>query len=85
VEAGFEPKEALRAATSAAAEFLGKSKDWGTVAPGKYADLVLLDANPLEEIRNTRRIRAVVVRGQMLDRVALDRLLAEEASFASGH
>lgn len=84
VEAGLEPKEALRTATSAPAEFLGRSKDWGTVAPGKYADLVLLDANPLEEIRNTRRIRAVVVRGQLLDRVALDKLLTEALNFASG-
>jgi imidazolonepropionase-like amidohydrolase len=84
VEAGLEPKDALRAATSAPAEFLGRSKDWGTVAPGKYADLVILDANPLAEIRNTRRIRAVVVRGHVLDRAALDKLLADEASFASG-
>lgn len=83
VEAGLEPQEALRAATSAPAEFLGKSRDAGTVAAGKYADLVLLDSNPLEQIRNTRRIRAVLVRGQLLERADLDKMLAEELSFAS--
>jgi imidazolonepropionase-like amidohydrolase len=83
VEAGLEPKEALRAATSAPAEFLEQSRDSGTVAAGKYADLVLLDSNPLEEIRNTRRIQAVMVRGQMLERGDLDKMLAAELGFAS--
>ena len=81
VEAGLTPMQALQAATSSAAEFLGKKKDSGTVAAGKYADLVLLDADPLENIRNTERIRAVVVRGRYLDRKALDGLLAEELAF----
>ena len=83
VEAGLEPQEALRAATSAPAEFLSKNRDSGTVAPGQYADLVLLDSNPLEQIRNTRRIRAVIVHGKMLERADLDKMLTEESSFAS--
>lgn len=81
VEAGLSPMQALQAATSSAARFLGRQDDSGTVAAGKYADLVLLDANPLENIRDTRKIRAVVVRGRYLDRQALDGLLAEELAF----
>jgi imidazolonepropionase-like amidohydrolase len=81
VEAGLTPMQALLAATSSAARFLGKEKDSGMIAAGKYADLVLLDADPLENIRNTRKIRAVVVQGRYLDRQALDGLLAEELAF----
>jgi hypothetical protein len=85
VDAGLTPMEALRAATRNAAEFVGKSKDSGTIAEGKYADLVLLDANPLEEIRSTRRIRAVIVRGKLLDRNALDGMLESVRLFAGTH
>ena len=84
VKAGLTPMEALQAATSAPAEFLGKRKEWGTIEAGKYADLVLLDGNPLEDIRNTRKIRAVVVRGELFERAALDQLLAGEAAFVAG-
>jgi imidazolonepropionase-like amidohydrolase len=52
---------------------------WERFDAGKLADLVLLDADPLAEIRHTRRIRAVVFRGRLLDRAALDRLLVEAA------
>jgi imidazolonepropionase-like amidohydrolase len=85
VEAGLTPMQALQSATSSAAKFLANEKDYGTVAAGKYADLVLLDANPLENVRNMPRIRAVVVRGQYLDRQALDGLLAEELAFVLSH
>jgi imidazolonepropionase-like amidohydrolase len=85
VDAGLTPAEALQAATRSAAEFLGKGKNSGAIAEGKYADLVLLDANPLEEIRNTRRIRAVIVRGKLLDRGALDEMLESVLSFAGTH
>jgi len=67
VEAGFTPMEALQAATSLPAEFLGRTADFGTVERGKVADLVLLDADPLESISHTRKIRAVIVGGRYLD------------------
>jgi imidazolonepropionase-like amidohydrolase len=66
VEAGFSPLEALQSATLLPAEFLGRSRDLGTVEPGKVADLVLLDMNPLETISHTRKIYAVVLGGKYL-------------------
>lgn len=77
VEAGLTPLEALRTATLNPAHVLGMIDSLGTVEPGKLADLVLLGANPLEEIRNARRIRAVVVDGELLRAGDLDRLIAE--------
>lgn len=85
VQAGLTPMQALQAATKNPAEFLGKLETQGTVEPGKIADLVLLDANPLDDIRNTQKIRAVFVRGKLLDRNALDELLAGEEKFAAAH
>ena len=70
------PLQALRCATLGPAQFLGATDSLGTVAPGKLADLVLLDADPLANIRNTLRIRAVVANGRYLDRAALDALLS---------
>jgi imidazolonepropionase-like amidohydrolase len=75
VRAGLTPMQALQTATRNPAEFMGRLKDLGTIEPGKLADLVLLDANPLDDIANTRRIRAVVLAGRYLDRTELDRML----------
>jgi imidazolonepropionase-like amidohydrolase len=75
VQAGLTPLAALQTATVNPARFLNASDSLGTVAPGKLADLVLLDADPLADIGNTRRIRAVVVNGRLLDRTALDAML----------
>ena len=66
VEAGFTPMEALQAATIKPATFLGMQDSLGTVEVGKVADLVLLDADPLEDISHTRKIRAVVVGGRLV-------------------
>jgi hypothetical protein len=82
VQAGLTPLEALQAATRNPARFLGKETAWGTVERGKMADVVLLDANPLENIRHTRAIRAVVFNGRPLDRQALDALLAQAEAAA---
>jgi imidazolonepropionase-like amidohydrolase len=79
VRAGLTPLEALRAATLNAATFLGRETDLGIVAPGKLADLVLLDANPLEDIRGTKKIAAVIAGGRLHDRAALDAMLAASA------
>jgi len=76
VEAGFTPMEALQTATSLPAKFLGQEKTVGSIEPGKAADAVLLTANPLTDIRNTRKIRAVVARGRLFDRPDLDAMLA---------
>jgi len=83
VKAGLSPAEALRAATWSAAEFLGLTARHGSVDPGKRADLVLLSANPLDDIENVRRIEAVVFRGRLLDRDRLDGLLRQAESTAA--
>lgn len=76
VVAGFSPMEALELATRRATEFLGVDGDLGSVERGKIANLVLLDANPLTDIGNTKKVRAVIIRGRILDRAKLDELLA---------
>jgi imidazolonepropionase-like amidohydrolase len=83
VRAGLTPTEALRTATINPARFLGVTDSLGTVATGKVADLVLLDANPLQDIANTKRIRAVIQGGRFLDRKTLDRMLAHAKALAA--
>jgi len=83
VEAGLTPAEALRAATLAPATFLGIAARAGSVATGKNADLVLLDANPLLDVRNAQRIDAVVLDGRLLTHGALDALMADAARAAA--
>lgn len=77
VDAGLTPLEALRTATVNPARTFGMADSLGTIEPGKLADLVLLDADPLADIAHTRRIRAVVADGRLYRRSDLDRLLGD--------
>ena len=77
VEAGLTPMEALQAATYNPAKFLGLTDSLGTVDTGKIADLVLLEANPLEDIGNTKKITAVVIGGKYFPKASLDEMLAK--------
>ena len=83
VRAGLSPLDALRAATLNPARYLGAADSLGTVAPGRLADLVILDANPLADIRNTTRIHAVVANGRLIDAAERARLLAHAAAEAA--
>lgn len=80
VASGLTPAEALRAATLDPARFLGIANESGSVEVGKRADLLLLDADPLSDIRNTHRIRAVLLDGRLLRRADLDALLKNAAT-----
>jgi imidazolonepropionase-like amidohydrolase len=84
VEAGFTPMEALQTATSNPAKFLGMQAKFGSVEAGQVADLVLLSANPLQDIRNSRKINAVIANGRLFDRAALDQILMQVETAAKG-
>jgi len=83
VKAGLNPMEALQTATRNPAIYLGLIDMVGTVEMGKKADLVLLEANPLENISNTKRISAVIVGGRLIPRVSLDKMLMDAEAAAS--
>jgi imidazolonepropionase-like amidohydrolase len=67
VKAGFTPMEAIQAATIVPARAMGMEKEVGTIEAGKRADLIIVDGNPLEDIRNTRRVKSVITNGVMYD------------------
>jgi len=75
--------EALQAATRDPARYLGRLDSIGTIEKGKIADLVVLDANPLAEIGNTRKINAVVVGGTLITKPELEKMLAGVVSLVS--
>jgi imidazolonepropionase-like amidohydrolase len=83
VENGLTPAQALSSATRAGPAWFGTLDRYGAVSPGKIADIVVLESNPLEDIRATRTIHAVVLRGTLYDRAALDQLLASTRSKVS--
>ena len=76
VEAGLSTTQALRSATANPAAAFGRD-DLGTIEPGRIADMVLLRSNPIDNISNVREIDAVIARGRLFNREAIDGLLAE--------
>jgi imidazolonepropionase-like amidohydrolase len=83
VQAGFSPLEALKTATINPAKYFNMENQMGTIEKGKIADMVLLDANPLENISNTKKIYAVIVNGKLLERKDLDELLDKAKQLAT--
>jgi imidazolonepropionase-like amidohydrolase len=77
VQAGLTPMEALQTATLNPAKYLGLSGSLGTIEKGKIADLVLLEANPLESITNTQKVAAVVTNGRYLPKESLQKMVAD--------
>jgi hypothetical protein len=79
-QVGLTPLEAIQSATLIPAEFFGMKYSIGTIEKGKLADMVLLDANPLDEIANTRKINAVVVGGRLITKSDIQTMLAKIAT-----
>ena len=75
MESGLTPYEALRAATVEPASFLGKEEEFGTIAVGKRADLLLVEDNPLESIGHLRALAGVMARGRWISRGEMERTL----------
>jgi len=82
VRAGLSPVQAIHAATGSVTEFLGLADTLGTIRPGQAADLLVLEGDPVRDIRNTRRIQLMVYRGRLYDREGLDSLLARARDLA---
>lgn len=80
VKAGLTPQEALNAATLLAAQWIGIDNQIGSIETGKFADLILLDQNPLTDITNTRKISGVFVNGNWLDQSKLNTMLTDLAN-----
>jgi imidazolonepropionase-like amidohydrolase/Tol biopolymer transport system component len=74
VQGGMTPMQALHSATIAGAHYLGFDKDIGSLEPGKLADLIVLDANPLENIRNSESVRYTIVNGRMFDAATMNEI-----------
>lgn len=83
VKAGFTPREALQTATTNAAAFFQLERGVGTMKPGSVASLVLLDANPLQDIQNVKKVHSVILKGRLFPRQELEDLLSEAAAEAT--
>jgi hypothetical protein len=77
VEAGLTSYQALETATGNPARYLGREKEFGTVEAGKRADLILLEANPVDDINNTRKLAGVMVRGRWFPKSELGRMISD--------
>lgn len=78
VQGGFSPLEAIRAATLNGASYLGMNKEIGSLETGKLADLIVMDANPLEDIRNSEKIKYVMVNGRLYDSLTMNEIGTRE-------
>jgi imidazolonepropionase-like amidohydrolase len=78
VQGGMSPLEALAVGTINGAQYLGMERDLGTLEPGKLADLVVLDANPLDDITNSDSVRYVMLNGRLYDAATLNELAPRE-------
>ncbi|WP_342118277.1 amidohydrolase family protein [Pseudoduganella sp. OTU4001] len=85
VKNGLTPQQALQASVINGPRFMGKQERYGAVAPGKAADLLALDANPLQDIANTRKVRLVVSQGKVYERARLDAMLESARRYAEEH
>lgn len=85
VQSGMTPMAALQSATRDAAKFMGKLDSLGTIERGKIADLVLLDADPLQSINNTRRIHAIIIGGKLISNIQRQQMLTNLERVASQH
>jgi hypothetical protein len=82
VQGGMMPMEALRAGTIGSAQAIGRAAEFGSIEPGKFADLLILNANPLDDIRNSRAIDVVIKNGRLYDANTLDEIWPRRRSFA---
>jgi imidazolonepropionase-like amidohydrolase len=85
VKSGMTPMAALQSATRDAAKFMGKLDSLGTIERGKIADLVLLDADPLQSIGNTRKTHAVILGGKLISNAQRQQMLTKLEGFARQH
>ena len=79
VDAGLSPYDAIKASTSGPAEFLGKQGSFGTISVGKSANFILVDGNPLENVKNLWNLEGISIRGKWLDKERLTTLIEKQA------